>query len=598
MQSSQREKKLEMSELIPKGLPKGKELVQEGIKIGGTIELGRSPFLQERNVRCESDWKRMQAEKGNIQWGRILGLCSVDEQVEGLKYLWEWSKKVGLEFDRCDLIGSRVTGLPLDLRNKASRETSFTFEDPNDWVRIVQATPMAPCFLDHHIGSPNSVYNTVNALKAGATTVGTLCHVYYNYPYWHDDIAQVIETVKAIGIMASKRKDGIMLSSQTGDGLEAQFFDHASQIGFMRLQQYICEDLCGTNYSVGLGGNISGDIPTKWAIGLALNDILKANLKTDHNVWEYVNGNTLEATDDIESNYALTVAEFIPFAILERKYKTGCAYHANPATEYMRVPTVEEITEVFSVCAVALKKAREYESGNLFDDSYINEIRSLLLNKGNQFFESVKKGLSEIGVDITDPLQILLATRRLGAARLEEMCHPGEKDSTYPGGFIPFMPTEPIRRAMKTKDDFVKKVYSEQFSDVVRDKKVVVGSTDIHTWGLFVVSGVLNDLGAKVVNGGTDLDAERVLDLAFKEGTPYIAISTNNGQCLDWSKHLMELAKQRNQHVKVFMGGRLNAILESATEPVDVSDQLVRLGISPCREVSDLIKGIAGIKEV
>ena len=145
--------------------------------------------------------------------------------------------------------------------------------------------------------------------------------------------------------------------------------------------------------------------------------------------------------------------------------------------------------------------------------------------------------------------------------------------------------------------NIVKKVYSEQLSDVVRDKKVVVGSTDIHTWGLFVVSGVLNDLGAKVVNGGIDLDVEQVLDLAFKEGTPYITMSTNNGQCLNWGKHLMELAKQRNQHVKVFMGGRLNTILEGATEPVDVSDQLVGLGISPCREVSDLIKGIAGIKE-
>ncbi|MFC1950420.1 hypothetical protein ACFLWD_02005 [Chloroflexota bacterium] len=585
-----------MSELIPKDLPKGKDLVQEGIKIGENIELGKSPFLQKRNVRCENDWKRMQAEKGNIQWNPILGLGSVDEQVEGLKYLWEWSKKVGLEFDRCDSISSRVTGLPLDMRNKAPKETAFIFEDPNDWVRIAQASPMALCILDHHIGSPNAVYNTTNALKAGATTVGLQPHIYYNYPYWHDDITQVVETVKAIGIMASKRKDGIMLSSQTGDGIEGQFFDHVSQIGFNRLQQYITEDLCGASYCTGLGGSISGDVPTKMAIGLALHDILKANQKTDHNVWEYVVGNTLEASKDIESNYALIVAEFIPFAILERKYKTGCAYMANPVTEYLRVPTVKEITDAFSVCAVALRKAKEYEKAKMFDDSHINEIRSLLLNKGNQFFENLKKGLSEMGVDITDPVQIFLATRRLGAAKLEEMCHPGERDSTYPGGFIPFVPAEPIRMAMKTKDDIVKKVYSEQLGDVVRDKKVVIGSTDIHIWGLFVVSAVLKDLGAKVVNGGIDLDVEQVLDLAFKEDTPYIAMSTNNGMCLDWCKHLMRLAKQRNQPIKAFMGGRLNTILEGATEPVDVSDQLVGLGVIPCQEVNDLIKGIASIQ--
>ncbi len=39
-----------MSELIPKGLPKGKEVVQEGIKIGKTFEVGRTAFLRHRNV--------------------------------------------------------------------------------------------------------------------------------------------------------------------------------------------------------------------------------------------------------------------------------------------------------------------------------------------------------------------------------------------------------------------------------------------------------------------------------------------------------------------------------------------------------------------
>ena len=87
------------------------------------------------------------------------------------------------------------------------------------------------------------------------------------------------------------------------------------------------------------------------------------------------------------------------------------------------------------------------------------------------------------------------------------------------------------------------------------------------------------------------------MDLASEAAIPYIVISTHNGLCLDYSRHLMGLVKQRNQKVKVFMGGRLDGIVEGGTEPIDVSDRLIELGISPCNDVCDLIKEIAAIEE-
>ena len=98
---------------------------------------------------------------------------------------------------------------------------------------------------------------------------------------------------------------------------------------------------------------------------------------------------------------------------------------------------------------------------------------------------------------------------------------------------------------------------------------------------------------AQVVNGGLDLDAEEILDLALKAGTPYIALTTHNGLCLDYGKRLIEVAKTRNQEVKVFMGGILNGMVEGVTEPIDVSEWLIELGIHPCKRVDDLFEQMA-----
>lgn len=579
-----------MSELIPKGIPKGKEIVQEGRNLGKTIELGRSAFCREKNVRCEGDYKQMCAEKGHITWQMIMGLSSVDEQVEALKYLYEWGKKTGVVIDRCTIIPNMRMGLPEEMWDKAPKGTSFMLESLEDYVRIIQAAPIQPTFGDFHIGSPASVRNVTNALRAGAGYIGTLSQYSWDYPYWKDDVAQVVEVVKAIGIMAEKRKDNIIVYSYESDGMPSQFMDWASVIGYVRLEKYIVDELCGANYAIGYGG-LTGNIPVKIANWLALYDVLRA----DHNVISFIYGNTIDVTEDASSNYAIVTAEVIPFVITEQIYKTGASLLLVPAQEMVRVPTKEEIAEVFKVARVAQTRAKDYEK--MLDFSYVNEMRSLLADKGNQFFMNIKRGLPELGVDIADPVQVLLSVRRLGAAKLEELFHPGERDSSLPRCISPFIPTELVTMSINLKDEALKKIYSEQLGGIVRGKKIAVGSTDTHEFGLYVISSVLEHLGARVINGGIDLDAEEILDLASEAATPYMVISTHNGLCLDYGRHLMGLVKQRNQKVKVFMGGRLDGIVEGGTEPIDVSDRLIELGISPCNDVCDLIKEIAAIEE-
>jgi len=577
-----------MSELIPRDLPKGSDIVREGIGLGRKLEQGRTAWCQEKNVRCDGDYKQMCAEEGRITWQMVMGLSSVDEEVEALKYLYRWGKESGVVIDRCHVITDHRMGLPQDMWDVAPKGTSFMLESQDDYHRIAQAAPIQPVFGDHHIGSPAAVHNTTKALRAGAGYVGTVSHFYYNYPYWKDDAAQIVETVKALGIVAAKRQDNIMAQSAMADAMPSQFMDHASIVGYARLEKYVVEELCGAKYSLGYG-NLTGNIPAKIATWLALYDVLRA----DHNVISYLNGNTIDATEDFNAHYAVVTAEVISFVNAELLYKTGVTFCLIPASEVLRVPTKEEIAEVHQVARVAQGKAKEF--GEMLDFSDVNKIRALLVAKGQQFFKNIKKGLPELGVDITDPVQILLAVRRLGAAKLEQLFHPAEQDSSLPRGITAFVPTELIRKSMALKDEALKRIHAEQLADAVRGKKIVVGSTDTHEFGLVVVSGVLKELGARVINGGVDLDAEDILDLAAQEATPYLVISTHNGLCLEYAEQLTKLAEQRHQQVRVFMGGRLNAILEGGTEPVDVSDRLLKLGINPCRDVADFARTIASV---
>jgi hypothetical protein len=583
-----------MSELIPKGLPPGKAVIEEGRKIGKGIDIGISAFQRERGCTL-TEWRQAQTKAGNVQFVAQMGLANVEEQVAATKELYERCKTRGTDVGVMIVTSNWVNGLPHgDLRSKAPKGTSFILDGPEDFARVAQAAPILPLFADNMVGTPNSVSNVINALKAGAPGVGTMSQYTWNYPYWHDDVGQVVATVKALGILASKRVEGAGIGSYMGDGTSAGFIDHASEVGYCLLEQYIVEKLCGARYMTGLGGLIS-HIPSKMATWLAVNDVLREALGTDDIVMVHVEGNTLEVSEDAQSNFGLVLADFLPYAILERKYKTGAFYSAKPVMEAVRVPTVTEIADVVLACAAGLRKVPEFEAARIFNETEINKLKRILVSNGKKFFRNILKGLPEMGIDINDPVQVLLAVRRLGGAKLEQLYHPGERDPHKYRGIVPFAPTDLIMMQQMITDWTVDAIRAEKIGDAISGKKIVAGSTDTHEFGLFVLEGVMNAFGARVVDAGVDLDAEQILEVAHKEGTPYIAVSTHNGQCLEWGTRLMEESRRRNQPVTVFMGGVLNTIVDGISEPVNVTDKLAALGIRPCDDVGALFKEIAKV---
>ena len=569
-------------------LPTGAALVEEGLALGAGIDAGRSAFCRARGVRSEVDFKRARIAAGELQWSMIMGLASLEEQIEGLEFLHRFGQETGVVMDRGLIIPNWVTGLPERLRERAPRGTSFVLGGVEDHVRIAQAAPIMPCFNDFHIGSPAAVPNTLAAIQAGGSYMGVLAQYIWSLPYMDSDVESVAENVKAIAIVAQKWSDGVVVDSYLDDGMPAEFADNVSTIGYACLERYVVEELCGARYATGFGQLIS-DIPTKLAIWLALAEVLKA----DHPPLSYLYGNTIDASDTvIAGNYGISAAEIVAFAATERRYRTGVAFLPNPITEKLQVPTVQEIADIHASARMAALKSADIDG--LIDFSAVEADRDLLVEQGTIFFRNALRRLPAFGVDVRDPLQMLLGIRRLGAQRLEQLCHPGARDDTLPNGIVAYSPTEFTKRSAEIINSEVAGIRSAGIGDVVRGRSFIVGSADTHVYGKLVVAGVLRALGADVLDAGVDRDPEHFAALLRgREDRPAVAISTHNGQCVSYTRQLMTLLEADPDRGDVFIGGKINTIADGDSEPRDASEILREMGAIPCPTIGHLVRALS-----
>ncbi len=572
-------------------LPSGASLVEQGLELGARVQAGRSAFCRRHGVASEVEFKRARIAAGELQWSMIMGLASLEEQIEALGFLDRVGEQTGVVIDRGLIIPNWVTGLPERLRERAPKGTSFVLGGVEDHVRIAQAAPIMPCFNDFHIGSPAAVPNTLAAIQAGGSYMGVLAQYVWSLPYSDDDVELVAENVKAIAIVAQKWTEGVVVDSYLDDGMPAEFADNVSMIGYACLERHVVERLCGARYATGFGQLIS-DIPTKLSIWLALAEVLAA----DHPPLSYLYGNTIDASDTvIAGNYGISAAEIVAFAATERRFRTGVAFLPNPITEKLQVPTVQEIADIHAAARSAAAKSRDLE--DLLDFSAVEADRDVLVEQGTRFFANALRVLGELGVDVGDPLQMLLGIRRLGAQRLEQLCHPGARDDALPNGIVAFSPTEFTKRSAEIIRSEVQRIRSAGIGDVVRRRPFIVGSADTHVYGTFVLAGVLRALDAEVHDAGVDRDPEHFAALLRgRHDRPAVAISTHNGQCVSYTRRLMTLLPA-DDRPDVFIGGKLNTIADGDSEPRDASQLLRELGAVPCATIEDLVRHVAAAPE-
>ncbi len=574
---------LAKSELIPKGLPAGSEIVAQGKEIGKQTTIGTTLFMQEKGVSSEAEYKRRMIAEGKIMFHVVFGLGSWQECIDGMKYIYAEVTKRGAHLDRWTIILARPMGLPPQMRAKAPKETGLMLASPEEWSQLGQIVPVQPHLGDQIIGSPASVENLLSALAAGTTAVGNLAQYFgYDYPGWTDETARTIATVKALGIMAQLKEKGAVVTSNLDDGPSCLLNDRTSYIGWAMLEKYIVEDLIGAELAPHFGNMVTNP-QMRLALLSAIDEI-----HGGETAGAFINGNTIY-TRDIERNLSILSSCLLFDIIGQLKKPTGHAVHAVPLTEHDRIPSPDEIVQIIVMANQMEEEARRVV--DILDLSQVEQTKERIVAGGRLFYDRVLKGLAETGIDTTDPIQLLLALRSVGTRKMEELFGVGEEDETIPGGRRPVIASEMFHHTLAVAESAKEDIQKQNLSKKAGEKRVLLLSTDVHEYAKFVIEIALREAGVEVVDVGHSIDPDQVVKVLLKTRVDGICISTHNGMALSYAKNMLEELRRNKLEVPVFMGGRLNE-LSGETLPRDVTADLKELKIIPCHDVLDLLKNL------
>lgn len=250
-----------------------------------------------------------------------------------------------------------LTGLPLSYWDKAPKPTSYVLPDDKDWQRHSDAAAIQIIWQDWHLATPNNLQTTINAIEAGTPRLGIFSQMIWDFPNFTDDRQRFSDMVRSLGIVASQRDRFISVDTYPEDGVPGYFMDVASYIGYVMMERYIVNDLCGARFSVSFGGLLT-DIQPRMAFGMALHKMFGS---WDEPILSYYNGGTLEQwAHDIEANYGIGVQEMLIQILVELKYQMHTAISPVSVTEALRVPTLQELFDIAAAGRRAEEKAKEW----------------------------------------------------------------------------------------------------------------------------------------------------------------------------------------------------------------------------------------------
>jgi methylmalonyl-CoA mutase cobalamin-binding subunit len=573
--------------LLPTDLPKGQELLDAGRQIASTFSVGRSLLCRTFDAASEADYKRKMVAEGRIMTCMNFGPPSWPEARAGLEKVWNETAKRGFRIDRFTFQMDRRMGLPPEAWGKAAKETGPMLVEDRDWHEVANTVPIQPGLGDMMIGSPMSVHNAVSALQAGVSYIGNMSQFSWNYPTWEGtDVDQMAEMVKALGVMGAKAPDGAVVQSYLDDGYCAQFSDYTSFIGWALFERYIVEELIGGAVSVTWGG-LTHDPRRKSAVTMALEAIKPAGR---YNAFYHCD--TTHYEKDIQRNYAALSLDVLYLVLTEIRLKTGAAILPIPVTEPLRVPTLDETIEAHNITRRIIEDAPRLME--LVNWEPIEKERDRLVEGGRAFLRNLLAGLAALDVDIKDPLQLLLAVRRLGATEIERRFGAAASVDAALPAYEPLLPTDTFKDYVDRRDTIRNRI-TRNGTAILRPITVVVGSTDVHEFGMNLVTNTLEALGLKPVIAGVDIDPDEFADLAKRHRAKAILVSTHNGMALSYAERLMAEMRARGVEARIMMGGTLNQDVEGEDVPRDMTEELQKLGVTVCREIDDIFPALQGV---
>ncbi len=558
--------------LIPEDFPNGNDLVKEGKRMAADITWNKSRFLKETGYESHLAYRKDNLKKGKQTYQLLVGLSTLDEEIEAIKKIHEFHKRTGFEVRSMQSIPSQLVGLAPEDREGAPQPTSYLMTEEKDWLAHTEAAPVDICWQDWHLASPNNLKETKYALHAGTSRLGCFSTFVWEYPGYSEERERFSDMLRTMGILAAKKDEGLDCVTYPEDGLPGYFMDVVSYLGYEMVEHYIIEELCGARMALSYGGLLSEIVP-RMSFALAMEKLYGT---PDHPFTTYYNGSTNEQWDhDIETNYGLGASEMLIESVINLKYNLPTVINPVSITEALRVPTLDELFNIVK-CGIGVeRKAKEWME--IIDFTKFEDMRDLLIEKGTIFCENVMDHFKEAGVNVDDPLEMIMVLRRFDPVRFEQEFHPSVQES---GAFKPYVPTVLGKETMKMKEEIVMGLKAKGYEDTLKGRKIICGSADGHSYGLVLIDKVWSDMNADVVNCGTYMEPAFILDLADEEDADAICVSVHCGQILDYAKQIKAEEKKRGKKYTVLLGGMLNAMLPGNTEPADVSELIEKMGIS------------------
>ena len=558
----------------------GKTVFEAGKARAEHCQVRSCAFLTERGISSELDDKRQAIAENRLSFHAQIGYREQHLSRTAWQDIHARLSEADAAPDRYGICLDWSMGYPKKDRGTRPCGTGLILEDGADFSALTDMAPVAPHFGDFMLGMPGAVENTEAALLAGSTTIGNLSQYFtFRLPGWDDEAATTLATVEALGLLAGQERD-ILIHSNLDDGYAAWFEDMSSALGFALVEKWLIEEVCGLK----LGhcwGHTYTDPVKRLAFKCALE---KANTTPGTMIY----GNTTLYGADHAANYG-ALAGYLTIDILGQLMRpTGHAITPIPVTEAQRIPSIDEVIDAH--LAARRLAARLQGAVPLFSAEAAEELAQPLLTRARAFAGRIKCTLPEAGVDMEDPAQIMLTLKQTGPARLEAaFADPFDGDpSAVTSPFVDEILFEAEKALTRTS-------VSVRQTFAARRPKIVVATTDVHFYGKRLIETVLDRLNADWIDGGVSVDADDLATLAVDAGADAIAVSTYNGVALSYARQLKAELAVRGAEIPIFLGGRLNEIMEDADAslPVEVDKEVQQAGVTPCTSVEEMLAVLA-----
>lgn len=572
---------LQRARLIPEtNLPDAQELIAQGRALAQTARVQPGPFLQKYNVASESEFKRQRMAQNAIMFHSQIGYRQFEKSKRAYAEIYERLAAAGWRIDRYGICLDWNMGYPWAERAQRPRGTGMLLEQPEDFIALTHSAPVAPHFGDFMIGMPAAVENVSAALAAGSTSIGNLGQYFtYRLPHWHDELATTRATVQALALCAAQPVE-ILIHSNLDDGFAPLFNDLACVLGMVLLERYLVEDLFGGKMTHCYGHTFENPL-TRLAFQRAL-------ARVNPNPGSMIYGNTTIYLEGAVENYANLASYLLVDIIAQKLLPTGHAVNPIPVTEAMRIPEIDEIVDAQRFANQLAARAENFPF--IMDTARADEIAAQLIVGGKKFQENILQGLTDAGIDVRNPVELLLALRRCGAKKLEQAFGPGELRAER--GRAPVVTATTLAALQARADKIVNALDADTRAELSAAGAVVcVASTDVHEYGKILLETILERLEMQVIDCGIAADPDAVARRAQNSHADAIAISTYNGIALTYLRSLRAELARLGISPLIFIGGRLNQVPDNtpSSMPVDVSADLKNLGAQVCLKPEDML---------